>query len=233
MFVKFIEQMEKATKSWPDNTKLSPMQIADICEMPVPHVLEALNQALDKSLDVHEPISRKDSENALTILRQRMHHEIEAERRRRIARQEKAQVVLEKTLEKVTALQTQKQFHAAYKTLSYFVGLNESYLAEEAMISCCADCVRLGLKAGVNVQELGTWLEKGAMMCRSTESMESIESALDFVEAYADEFSKNASGARFVTCLTDRIRLPSQINDPLALGQRLLPSQDILDYSFE
>ena len=63
--VDFIIALGQVLPQWPENTKWSLGQIAQYTHAALPQVLEYMSFGLDRTLDVHEPLSYKDAERCL------------------------------------------------------------------------------------------------------------------------------------------------------------------------
>lgn len=85
-------------------------------------------------------------------------------------------------------------WHQAYRTLSYFSGTHEPFLDRDSLITIYNDCLRIGGKAAVNLQELGQWLSKGARLCATNGGLDGIAEANDFIEAHEDTFKADSRG---------------------------------------
>lgn len=204
----FICELERVVDTWPQDANWSLAQIADRTASSVPQVVDILSDTLGRELEVHECISLSDATGALNTLKERMQPQLAARRRRLDAQREKAIKAYDFTMEKVRVLQMGKNCRSAYKTLSYYVGRYENDLPQELLVSLCGDCLRLGIKGEANLQELSMWFRKAVDSCLASGSHESIEEALDFIDAYSDYFAdeSNLKGRRLVANALYRLR---------------------------
>ncbi len=205
--LKFVEEFERLVTQWPQDTKLALTQIAEQTQVTLPKVADYILDILDRAIDIHDPISFKEAEKALNHLKQRLRAEIEADKRRIQREKDLAHTAYEKTMGKVLDLQAGKNWYSAYRTLSYFAGVHEKKLNSEVLTSICNDCLRLGVKAGVNFQELALWLQKGVAIITTRICPDSLEDALDFVDTYGEHFLKEESGKgkRFLTSILSQL----------------------------
>ncbi len=186
--LEFLFKIEQLLKIWPDSTKWNMLQIAEKTGTPTPRVLEFMTEALNKPLEVHDPMSFNEVNKAYDIMCDKRCHEIEAFRRKE--QQAIAQSIqsFEQIMDKVRLLQGGKNWRAAYQTLTYFYGLHKNRLTRDIAVSICGDCLRLGIREKINIQELSQWLKRGVETLLRTPSRDAIEDALDFIETYGDYF---------------------------------------------
>ena len=197
----FLIQLEKALKLWPDNTKLSIIDLADQTGSDVPRVVQFLTDALGKTMDVHDPMTFNEISKAHSIMIEKNRPELEERKRREEAAMIKAIKSYDHTMEKVRIMQSGKNWRSAYKTLSYFYGVHEHQLPKELKVNVCDDCLRLGIKGNINFQELSQWLQRGIRVLMSGNGADVIEDALDFLDAYGDYFLADKKGEKFITNL--------------------------------
>jgi hypothetical protein len=62
------------------------------------------------------------------------------------------------------------------------------------IVTVYGDCLRLGIKAQINLQELSVWLKKGIESALKNPSQEALEEAFDFISAYSDFFMRDTDG---------------------------------------
>lgn len=215
----FIEKFETQIKEWPADEKWPITRIAQQTNTPLPYVVEALTEVLDRAIDIHDPISRKDGDKSLAALKQRMRHEIESRRRRAQERRIRAAESYQKMMSKFHSLQGDRNWYAAYRTLTYFHGVQADALSNETIICICNDALRIGIKAEVNFQELAQWLQKGIEKCLGLASCDAIEEALDFIDAYGEYFmtERTAKGRIFILSLLRQLRAVAQ--DPNSIAK--------------
>ena len=199
----FIIALEKMLKLWPDNVKWSLVQIAEQTNMKVPYVVEAICDALCKNIEVHDPLSFNDVNKALSALKDQHRIEIEMLRKREMEQVQKAVDSFDTLCEKIRVMERSKNWRGAYKTLSYFYGMNEKRLPKDIKVQICNDCIRLGMKENINFQELCQWLRKGVTLLIKGSSEGDVEDALDFLDCYGDYFVEKTSkkGENFLTTI--------------------------------
>ena len=209
MMLDFICELELVLSQWPVTTAMTLGQIADQTSTSVPQVVDFLCDVLDRELEVHESITQAEATQALATLKDRMSVELEARQRRIEQRRDKAIKTYDLTMDKVRALLATKNWRAAYRTLSYFVGGNEKDLPEDLLVSLCGECLRLGTKGGANLQEMSLWLRKAIAACTRVNSADSIDDALDFLDAYGEYFADDGDdrGRRLLTSVLGEVRL--------------------------
>lgn len=215
----FIEKFETQIKEWPADEKWPLTRIAQQTSTSLPYVVEAMTEVLDRALDVHDPISRKDGDKCLAALKQRMRHEIESRRRKEHERRIRAAEAYQNLMLKLQNLQSERNWYAAYRTLTYFHGIHANSLNYDTIICICNDALRIGIKAEVNFQELAQWLQKGLEKCLGLSSQDAIEEALDFIDAYGEYFmtEKTGKGKVFILSLLRQLRSVAQ--DPNSIAK--------------
>ena len=109
----------------------------------------------------------------------------------------------ENILSKVRTMETMKNWRSAYKTLNYFYGMHHKKIPNELCVNLCNECLRLGIKEKINFQELSQWLKLGIRHLISRPCEDSVEDALDFLDAYGDYFlsEPRGKGEQFLTNL--------------------------------
>ncbi len=85
-------------------------------------------------------------------------------------------------------------YHKAFRTLTYFVGEFERDLPDDVIVTTCSDAIRFGIKAKENIQELGRWLQKAVATSMKVQGRNSVEEALDLLDAYGEHFLNEGSG---------------------------------------
>lgn len=199
----FLLELERLLKLWPDNTKLSLVDIAEKTKAKVPHVVECVSEVLPKCGDVHEPLSFNEVNKAHMVLMDRYRVELEAMRQKERQQINRSMAALEKTFDKVRLMEMTKNWRGAYKTLNYFYGIHHQRLPSACKVEICGECLRIGIKEGINFQELSQWLKRGIHSLLSKPTADAIEDALDFIDAYGDYFlgEANGKGEKFLTNL--------------------------------
>lgn len=194
MILDFICEFDRLIAKWPDQASWTLAQIADYTATSVPLVVDYLSDTLDRELEVHETLTLAEAQKALDILAERMSAQLEAREKHLEELRERAIRAYDATMEKSRVLQATRNWRSAYKTMSYYVGRFEKDLPAEMMIELAGECLRLGIKAETNMQELSLWLKKGIEACTRIGTQESLEAGLDFLDAYSGHFLKNDDG---------------------------------------
>lgn len=199
----FLLELEKVLKIWPDNTRWSIVQIADRTKAKVPYVVDFLSDVLGKSIDVHDPLTFNEVNKAYTLLKERYRPEIEAMKERERLEIQSSIDAYEQTMNKIRIMETTKNWRSAYKTVNYFYGIHHKKIPVDLRVNLCNECLRLGIKESINFQELSQWLKRGIQHLISRPSGDSIEDALDFLDAYGDHFlsEPRGKGEHFLTNL--------------------------------
>ncbi len=194
----FICGLERVTEVWPEGSKKEFIEISEATETPLPRVVESLSDALDKHLDIHEPLSLSEVRKALQILKQKYRNQLELREKRERLKRENAINLYDAVMEKARVLCAGKKWYAAYKTVSYFGGKHHADLPRDLIISICDECLRLGIKGNANMQELGIWLKKAIKSTMAIKTRENIDEALDIMDAYADHFESSTQGQKIL-----------------------------------
>jgi len=201
MMLDFLLELERVLKLWPDNVKWSLVEIAERTNTKIPHVVETITEVLNKSLDVHEPLTYNEVNKAHMILMDRKRPELEALKLREKQAIQKAVESYQGTMDKIRIMEITKNWRSAYKTLNYFYGINHALLPLDYRVEICNECLRLGIKEQINFQELSQWLKRGIQHLLQKPSTDSIEDALDILDAYGDYFlsEPRGKGEKFLT----------------------------------
>lgn len=204
----FILDLERALKIWPDGVKWSLVQIAEQTSTKVPHVVECLTEVISKNPDVHDPLSYNEVYKGYMVLRDRHKLALEALQERERKAIVAAIEAYEQVMDKVRAMEIAKNRRGAYRTLNYTYGNYIKLLPCDIKSRICNDCLRIGIKERINFQELSQWLQRGIQHLMDAPSRESVEDALDFLEAYGDYFltEANGKGEKFLTNLLLRLK---------------------------
>ncbi|MEY4630250.1 MAG: hypothetical protein RIQ81_370 [Pseudomonadota bacterium] len=208
----FIFALERFIQKWPAGAQFTIFQIAELTKTQIAVAVDALAVALSRELDVQDVISLDDAKKALGDLEDRMQVHLAA-RRKRIEQQRDAAVkAYDATMEKVRVLQMSKNWRNAYKTLGYFAGRHEANLPVEILMAIYGDCVRLGVKSGANLQELGVWFKKGLDLSVLNINRDSVAEAIDFIDAYGDmlvQAGTGGAGQRLVSSALQSLAMPA------------------------
>ncbi len=192
--LEFAIAFEKVLTRWPDNTPWTIAQIADFTNSSVSTSVDAISTTLNREFDVQETITPAEGRQVLAALKERLHRQLEARDRRIQADRDAAMRAYDMTMERIRISQMAKDWRTSYKTLAYFVGRFDKNINHDLLVSLCGDCIRLGVKAGFNMQEVGQWFRKAVEAAILSGSQEALEDALDFVDAYGEIFANDTSG---------------------------------------
>jgi hypothetical protein len=190
----FICELEKVMCKWPDDDVWTLAHLADQTMTGVPQVVDIVSEILEKEIEVHETINKVDGTKVLTALKERMHGQLLARKRRMEIRRDNAIKAYDQAMDRVRVLLMTKNWRSAYKTLTYYVGRYEADLPDDLMLTLCGECLRLGAKANSNMQEMSQWLKKGVSACIRGGTSEYTEEALDFIDAYSEHFIIDLGG---------------------------------------
>jgi hypothetical protein len=99
----------------------------------------------------------------------------------------------------------------AYKTLSYFAGTHAKNISDIIMLDICKDCMKFGISANVNFQELSKWLKKAVNLCLDLDPKHGKMMAVDFLDSYKEYFlyDSTGKGKKFVESLLSGIEVGS------------------------
>lgn len=191
----FITELDKLLERWPQTARWTISQVAEMTKSDIPLVIECFSSILGRDLDAYEPLGIEEAGRTLLILKEKMHGEFEARILEQKAQQQEACRKYALVAERVRTLEIARNWRAASRTLSYFAGSHFDHLPREQKLTLVNDLLRFGVKAGLNLQEMGQWLRKGVECCMNSPSLESFEDAIDFLDAYGDYF-KSRGGDR-------------------------------------
>lgn len=192
--IDFVYKLKDILPDWPLDSKLSLEEISSATKTSIPHVIQYFSDGLKKSIDVTDRISHDEAKLALSQLCVELRSELE---QRGFELAEKQAQTLEAYHRMMKKVRPQMQIHSwrtVFRTLSYFAGENREYLPDEYLATICSDIIRIGIKAGENVQELGRWLEMAVAVSLHQNTRFGVEEALDFIDAYSEDFLNEASG---------------------------------------
>lgn len=192
--LQFVLEFERVIGRWPDNVSWTISQIADYTNSSVSTAVDAISTSLNREFDIQESINSQEGRQVLQCLRERMSRQLEARQRKIQSERDAAMRAYDLTMDSIRVSQQAKDWRTAYKTLSYFVGRYEKNVDQSLLVSLCGDCIRLGKKAGCNVQELGGWMRKAVESAALCGTAEAVEDALDFIDAYGETFSTDVQG---------------------------------------
>jgi len=211
MMIDFICELEVLLNKWPDHDLWTLAQIADYTKTSVPQVVDFLSETLDRDLEFQETLNREEALKVLESLQDKMKEPLEMRRKMQEAARQKAVLAYDQTMEKIRIFTQTKSYRSAYRTLSYYAGCHEKDLPPQMMLEICGECLRLGSKGQANLQELSQWLRKGIGACLQLNADESIETALDFLDANGAYFidDHEGRGRKVLSGILDEIRRES------------------------
>lgn len=207
----FVLEFERVIGKWPENTPWTISQIADYTNASVSTAVDAISTSLNREFDIQETISATEGRLVLQCLRERMSRQLDARLRKIQSEKDAAMRSYDLTMDSIRVSQQAKDWRTAYKTLSYFVGRYEKNIDQHLLVSLCGDCIRLGQKAGCNVQELGSWMRKAVESAALSGSPDAVEDALDFIDAYGEIFMADSQGVggKILTNALTVLEIPS------------------------
>ena len=230
----FVLELESLLKRWPDNVKMNIVQIGEKTKTATPHVMEYLSDALNKTLDIHDPMTYNEVSKAFAILYDKSQEDIQRKHEEIRVLREKALKSYDMTMEKIRIMECSKNWRGAYRTLAYFFGLNREYLSSDVIVSICDECLRTGIKAEINFQELSQWLRQSIITLLDESNESAIESALDVIDAYGEFFmsQQNGRGENYLTSLIMELKpaiMQFNLNDRLNTLARDLNITSVMD----
>ena len=193
--LEFVQALTKLVARGDSNAQLEVSEIARTCDYPCHQVFEYLTIALGDDIDVREPLSRNLLLQALVILKEKTRPQFVLQQKKRLAQQEKSRKNYQIIMTKVRTAQKNGEWRKAYRSLSYFASDNADNLPDDLELTIYNDCLRLGIKARTNMQDLGGWLRKVVDTALQDASEEALHDAFDFIDTYQGEFLNDASGA--------------------------------------
>lgn len=209
--LEFALAFEKVLTRWPDNTPWTIAQIADFTNSSVSTAVDAISTTLNREFDVQETITPNEGRQVLAALKERLQRQLEARDRKIQADRDAAMRAYDLTMERIRLSQMAKDWRGSYKTLSYFVGRYDRNINHDLLVALCGDCIRLGHKAGFNMQEIGQWFRRAVEAAVLSSSKEVLEDVLDFVDAYGEIFSsdRNGVGGKILNNALNILEIPS------------------------
>jgi len=192
--LEFVQALSSLVAGGDSSTQWEVSEIARSCDYPCHQVFEYLSIALGDNIDVREPISRNMLLQALVILKEKTRPQFILKQKKMLAQQEKARKSYQVIMAKVRLSQRRGEWRKAYRSLSYFARANTDNLPADLCLTIYNDCLRLGIKARTNLQDLGGWLRKVVDTAVQNADEESLREALDFIDTYQGAFLDDASG---------------------------------------
>jgi hypothetical protein len=209
--LEFALAFEKVLTRWPDNTPWTIAQIADFTNSSVSTAVDAISTTLNREFDVQETVTPSEARQVLAALKERLQRQLEARERKIQADCDAAMRAYDLTMERIRITQMAKDWRGSYKTLSYFVGRYDKNISHDLLVALCGDCIRLGHKAGFNMQEIGQWFRKAVEAAVLSGSKDVLEDVLDFVDAYGEIFStdRNGVGGKILNNALNILEIPA------------------------
>lgn len=192
--LEFVQALTSLVAGGDSGTQWEVSEIAQICDYPCHQVFEYLSIALGDDIDVREPISRSMLLQALVILKEKTRPQFVIKQKKMLAQQEKARKSYQVIMAKVRTAQQSGEWRKAYRSLSYFANDNIDNLPADLRLTIYNDCLRLGIKARTNLQDLGGWLRRVVDTAVQDASEESLRDAVDFIDTYQSAFLDDTSG---------------------------------------
>lgn len=206
--IEFISELERVLQKWSEGTVWKLSQLADYTKTPSTKVADFFFGAFGRTFDIEGTVSREEAQQALATMKETFQGELLARERFLQERQKQALRDFDRTMERVRALQQEKNWHGAYRTLTYYFGRYEKDIPPDLLLDVCGDCMRLGIKAQVNLQELGVWLRKVVDQASVNPTEQSLEDLLDFVDAYGSHFTSTPGdqGRKFLRGILNSLK---------------------------
>lgn len=194
IMIDFIYRASDVLSKWSAHDKWTLHKLAEMTNTSLPHVLQYLNEGLGKEIEITGTLSVTEFQDAVSLLRKRYKEQIDEREKKKALLQEKAVQGFDLVMMKILAMQREKRWGHAYKSLYYFAGQYEEALPREYATTLCSELIRMGIKADINIQEISRWLQKGVSIAMSYQNREGIAEALDFIDAYGEFFINDDSG---------------------------------------
>ncbi len=208
MMLQFVCELDRILKKSPDQNRWSLSQLAEQTQTPLFQVVDIISMTLDREIDLQDSLAMNEINKALNLLKDRLKDEINAIERVKNEKRIKALNAYDFVMEKIRLLQHAKNWHSAYRTIAYYLGTYEKDLPRDVLLTVVGDSLRIGLKATINIQELGHWFKKAIMTDYDDLGSEAFEETLDFMDAYVEDlisFSPDAA-KRIVLSTSDFLK---------------------------
>ena len=219
----FVTELTRILNNWPEKASWAVSQIAMYTQVDSKLVTKWLSSALGKDLDLTDRLTLENGEEALDKLRAL----VDSGERIPGAGNDVAKnalAALEAARKKLAPLLQEKNWRQSYKNFSFFMGQHGQALPVEEKLECCAECLRLGLKANISNQELAGWLRQGVDTSLGDKTVRGVDEALDLIDAYGDQFLNGANN-NFLQELFKKISTVAKdhgIQDKVAASQKEL-----------
>ena len=192
--IDFVCKLKDMLPQWPNDTKFSLEEISNVTDTSIPHIIQCFSDGLKKNLDVNQLISHDEAKTALTQLCREYRRELELKNKKLAEQQAQAIKGYRSLMTRIRTPLKQHNWPMVFRSLCYFAGEHRDSLPYEYLATLCSDILRIGIKAGENIQILGSWLEMAIAIALHQNNKESVTDALDFIDAYSDHFLNESSG---------------------------------------
>lgn len=192
--LEFVHALEKLILEDPRCSQWELGDIAKQCDYPCHQVFEYITDALGEDIDARVPLIRSKLLQALVILKEKTRPQFLLEQKRLLQQQKKIRRNYETIMMKVRDSQKTGDWRKAYRSLSYFAGSYAQELPADLRLVLFNDCLRLGVKARINLQELGSWLRRVVEETLKNPTDAALVDAIDFFDTYQDEFLNDKTG---------------------------------------
>ena len=183
----FIEELSRILKNWPSEAKWSMNQISMYTRIDSDQISTWVSQALGKHHDVDSTISYDEACLVLEKLENASNTGSRIGGFDSTASKE-AGIAFAQLKSRLQKNFQEKDWRKAYKNLSYFLGTTGDKLNLEDRLEAYGECLRLGLKAEINIGEMGKWLHDCLDFTLEDGSEQSTFEALDLIDAYGEDF---------------------------------------------
>ena len=192
----FATELTRILKTWPENAPWAVSQIAMYTQLDAKQVTKWLSSALGRDLELQDRLSMADGELALEKIRSVI---ASGEHLPGVGNEavKNALASLTTMRKKLAPLLQEKNWRQSYKNLSYFMGQHARALPVNERLECCAECLRIGVKAGISNQEMAAWLRHGIDASLEDKTVRGIDDALDLIDAYGEEFQDSGRESFF------------------------------------
>lgn len=192
--LEFVHALEKMVLDDPRRSHWELGEIAKQCDYPCHQVFECINVALGEDVDARAPLTRSKLLQVLVILKEKTRPQFMLEQKRLMQQQQKIRQNYEAIMTKIRGSQKTGDWRKAYRSLSYFAGSYAQELPYDLQLVLFNDCLRLGVKARINLQELGNWLRRVVEETLKNPTNDALVDAIDFFDTYQDEFLSDKTG---------------------------------------
>jgi hypothetical protein len=192
--IDFIYHLNAQLPTWTEKTTHTVEEIAKATATSVPHVIQYLSEGLGKDIELAQAISTEEAHRAAEVLAASNVALIEERERLLADRRAYATQCFLRSMDRSTQMQSEKNWHSAYRSLHYLAGQYEKDLPVDLLVTTLSEAIRCGIKAKANMQELGQMLQKAVGYAMGTRTRQGVEDALDLVDAYGEFFFQEETG---------------------------------------